>query len=277
VTDVVATYNFVSRPASLWTQTLVFARRNAEHIRQVPEKLLDVTLQPLMFVVLFAYVFGGAINVGGGGSYREYLLGGILIQSLGFGMMGPGTSIASDLAEGVISRFRAMPSTSTAYLLGHYLAEFAGLVLSIAILFGAGLIVGWRPHSDVLHVVEALVLLGLFASAMVWLGTFMGLMVRSADAVQGIGFMVVFPLTFTSSAFVPVATLPNLLQWVATYNPFSILINAVRTLLGNPVGAPAKDVWITHHPVGGAFAICLAILAIAIPLAVHRFKVRTTD
>jgi ABC transporter DrrB family efflux protein len=277
VTDVAATYDFVSRPTGIWTQTLVFARRNIQHIRQVPEKLLDVTLQPLMFVVLFAYVFGGAISVTGGGNYREYLLGGILIQSLGFGMMGPGMSMASDLTEGVVSRFRAMPSTSTAYLLGHYLAEFAGLVLSMVILFGAGLIVGWRPHSDVLHVVEAFVLLGLFASAMVWLGTYLGLIVRSADAVQGIGFMVVFPLTFTSSAFVPVSTLPNILQWVATYNPYSILINATRTLLGNPVGTPPKDVWIVHHAVSASFVICVAVLAVAIPLAVHRFKVRTTD
>ena len=277
MTDVAATYDFVSRPASLWSQTLVFARRNAQHIRQVPEKLLDVTLQPLMFVTLFAYVFGGAIHVTGGGNYREYLLGGILIQSLGFGMMGPGVSMASDLEEGVVSRFRSMPSTSTAYLLGHYLAEFAGLVLSIAILFGAGLVVGWRPHTDMLQAGEALLLLALFASAMVWLGMFLGLVVRSADAVQGIGFTVVFPLTFTSSAFVPVSTLPNVLQWVATYNPYSILINATRSLLGNPVGTPAKDVWIAHHAVGGAFAICAAILVVVIPLVVRRFKVRTTD
>ena len=275
MTDV--SLNFTSRPTSLWTQITVFARRNAEHIRQVPEKLLDVTLQPLMFTVLFAYVFGGAISAGGNVNYHEFLVGGILIQSLGFGMMGPGTAIATDLAEGVIARFRAMPTTGTAYLLGHYVAELMGQILSIAILLGAGLIVGWTPHTDVFHFVEALLLLVLFSSAMIWLGTLIGLLVRSADAVQGIAFVAIFPLTFTSSAFVPINTLPNVLQWVATYNPFSLLTNAVRTLFGNPTGPIAKDVWVMHHAVASSFGICALILAIAVPLAAHRFQVRNRD
>ena len=126
---------------------MVFARRNIEHIRQIPEKLLDVTMQPLMFVLLFAYVFGGAIAVQGG-NYREYLIGGILIQSLAFGMIGPATSIATDLTEGVIDRFRSLPVRRTAYLLGHYLAELAGMVLSIVLLLTAGFVVGWRTHTD---------------------------------------------------------------------------------------------------------------------------------
>ena len=117
--------------------TWVFARRNLEHIRQIPEKLLDVTIQPLMFTVLFAYVFGGAIDVGG--SYREYLIGGILVQTLVFGMMGPATSIATDLQEGVIDRFRSLPASNGAYMLGHVMAELAGMCLAITILLGAGL------------------------------------------------------------------------------------------------------------------------------------------
>src|SRR5262249_25115552 len=124
---------------SLWSDSLVFARRNIEHIRQIPEKLLDVTIQPLMFVLLFAYVFGGAISVTGG-SYREYIIGGILVQSVAFGMMGPATSIATDLTEGVIDRFRSLPTRRAAYLIGHYLAELAGMMLGVVILLGAGLI-----------------------------------------------------------------------------------------------------------------------------------------
>nr|AIA18797.1 ABC-2 type transporter [uncultured bacterium] len=275
MTDV--TFNFQSRPTNLWTQVMVFARRNAEHIRQVPEKLLDVTLQPLMFTVLFAYVFGGAIGVGGDVNYHEFLIGGILIQSLGFGMMGPGTAIATDLADGVVSRFRTMPTTGTAYLLGHYVAELLGQILSIAILLGAGLIVGWTPHTDVFHFLAALLLLVLFSSAMIWLGTLIGLIVRSADAVQGIAFVAIFPLTFMSSAFVPVSTLPNVLQWFATYNPFSLMTNAVRELFGNPTGPIAKDVWVVHHAVASGFAITVVILAICIPLAAHRFAVRNRD
>ena len=127
---------------------MVFARRNLEHIRQIPEKLLDVTIQPLMFVLLFAYVFGGAINTGAG-SYREFLIGGILVQSLAFGMMGPANSIATDLTEGVIDRFRSLPAARSAYLLGHYVAELAGLALSIVVLTGTGLLVGWRTHASV--------------------------------------------------------------------------------------------------------------------------------
>ena len=137
-----------------WSDTVVFAGRNIEHIRQIPEKLLDVTLQPLMFVLLFAYVFGGAINVGG--SYREYILGGILIQTLAFGLTGPGTAISTDLNEGVIDRFRSLPASRIAYVTGHYLAELAGMALSIVVLLGAGLIVGWRVHTDLLHIATAL-------------------------------------------------------------------------------------------------------------------------
>src|SRR5262245_64540904 len=125
--------------SALLSDTLVFARRNLEHIRQIPEKLLDVTIQPLMFVLLFAYVFGGAIHVTGG-SYREYIIGGILVQSLAFGMMGPATAIATDLTEGVIDRFRSLPASRFAYLLGHYVAELAGMLLSIAVLLVAGAI-----------------------------------------------------------------------------------------------------------------------------------------
>ena len=137
--------------ANWWSDTLVFAGRNIEHIRQIPEKLLDVTIQPLMFVLLFAYVFGGAIAVKGG-NYREYLIGGILIQSLAFGLTGPATAISTDLTEGVIDRFRSLPATRAAYLSGHYVAEMAGMALSIVVLLSAGLLVGWRTHTDILHV-----------------------------------------------------------------------------------------------------------------------------
>ena len=125
---------------------MVFARRHVEHIRQIPEKLLDVTLQPLMFVLLFAYVFGGAIGVEGG-NYREYLIGGILIQSLAFGMVGPAMSIATDLTEGVIDRFRSLPVRRTSYLVGHWIAELSGMALATVLILTAGFVVGWRTHA----------------------------------------------------------------------------------------------------------------------------------
>jgi ABC-2 type transport system permease protein len=262
--------------SSVFADATVFARRNLEHIRQVPEKLTNVTVQPLMFVLLFAYVFGGAINVKGGG-YKEYLIGGILIQTLAFAMLGPATSIATDLQQGVIDRFRSLPPRRSAYLLGHYLAELAGSLLTIIVLLGAGLIVGWRTHSSVLHVVEAMALLIVFASAMIWLGMWLGIMVRSPDAVMGIGFVLVFPLTFLSNAFVPLNSLPNVLQWFAVVNPISVLVAAVRTLFGNPVVPVDKRVWPMDHPVAGAWIYSILLLVIGIALAHAQYRKRTTD
>lgn len=261
---------------TLLTDSTIFARRNLEHIRQVPEKLTNVTIQPLMFVLLFAYVFGGAIKVGGAG-YKEYLIGGILIQTLAFAMMGPAMSIATDLQEGVIDRFRSLPSRRSAYLLGHYLAEMLGSILTIVILLGTGLLVGWRTHAPFLNVVEALALLLVFASSMIWLGLWLGILVRSPDAVMGIGFVIVFPITFISNAFVPIASMPNVLQWVASVNPVSVLIAAVRTLFGNPVSPVTKHVWPIDHPIGAAWLYCIVLVGIGWVIAQRRYKARTTD
>ncbi|HET6953158.1 MAG TPA: ABC transporter permease [Acidimicrobiales bacterium] len=257
-----------------WGHTLVFAQRNLTHIRQIPEKLLDVTVQPLMFVLLFSYVFGGAIDVGG--SYREYLIGGILVQSIAFGLIGPATSIATDLTEGVIDRFRSLPAPRSAYLSGHFLAEWAGMGVAMVVLMGTGLIVGWRTHTGLADVAAALVLLALFAAAMVWIGTLIGLIVRTPDAVMGVAFTAVFPLTFVSNAFVPVGSLPTVLQHVAAWNPVSVLVAAVRELFGNPSAPAAVDSWPLDHAVVAAFAWCAALLAVAVPLAMRRYRSRTT-
>jgi ABC-2 type transport system permease protein len=261
----------------LWRDSLVFARRNLEHIRQVPEKLIEVTVQPVMFVLLFAFVFGGAIAVGGENRYREYLIGGILIQSLAFGMTGPAISMANDLKEGVIDRFRSLPTTKAAYLVGHFLAELAGLTLAIVVLLGSGFVVGWRARTDVFHVVEALLLLLTFAASMIWVGTWIGLKARSADAVQGIVFTTVFPITFLSNAFVPINTLPNVLQWVASINPISVLVQAVRVLFGNPLAPIAKSTWPMTHPVAASWIYCAIILVVSVPGALRRYKARTQD
>ena len=273
---VYATDESRSRIASWWSDSLVFAGRNIEHIRQIPEKLLDVTLQPLMFVLLFAYVFGGAIHVGGG-NYREYIIAGILIQSLAFGLTGPATAIATDLTEGVIDRFRSLPASRTAYISGHYFAEVAGMAVSIVVLLASGLIVGWRAHTDFLHIATAVALLLAFSSAMIWVGTWIGLKVRSADAVMGVGFVAVFPLTFLSNAFVPIATLPEPLQWIAAWNPISVMVAAVRELFGNPLSPISKHTWPLDHPIPAAFLYCALIIAITVPASLRRYRARTSD
>jgi ABC-2 type transport system permease protein len=258
------------------SDSLVFARRNLEHIRQIPEKLTEVTIQPIMFVLLFAYVFGGAITVKGGG-YKEYLLGGILIQSIAFALMGPATALATDLQEGVIDRFRVLPTKRSAYMLGHFFAELAGSLLMIAVLFAGGLVVGWRPHTSVLLFAEAVALLIAFASGVIWLGLWLGALVRSPDAVMGIGFVIVFPLTFLSSAFVPMSTFPNALQWIASVNPISVLVAATRTLLGNPLSPAAKHLWPIDHPVTAAWIYVSILIVLGYTIAQRRYASRTAD
>jgi ABC-2 type transport system permease protein len=257
------------------SDTLVFARRSLAHVRQIPEKLIDVTLQPLMFVLLFAYVFGGVIAIPDG-SYREYLIGGILVQTIAFGIMGPANSMATDLTEGIVDRFRSLPTSPFAFLSGFMLAELAAAALAVAVMTVSGLIVGWRIESSLGSAVAGFGLLMLFAFAMLWLGTLLGLTARSPDAVMGIGFLVVFPLTFLSNAFVPAGGLPDGLRAIAEWNPISVMVAAVRTLFGNPTALPSGAAWPLAHPVPMALAWCGVILAIAVPAALWRFRARTT-
>jgi ABC transporter DrrB family efflux protein len=254
----------------------VLAKRQFAHIRQIPEKLLDVTLQPLMFVLLFAFVFGGVISVPGGGDYHEYLIGGILVQTLAFGMMGPGVSIATDLGEGIIDRFSSLPMSRPAYLIGHLTAEFCATILAVTIMVLTGLIVGWGISSSVLEALACFGLLFLIAIAMIWLGTLVGVLVRSPDAVQGIAFVAVFPVTFVANTFVPVGGLPDGLRQVAEYNPVSAWAAAVRTLFGNPTAIPDGAAWPLEHSVVASIAWCVAILAIVVPLTVRAYRKRTT-
>lgn len=260
----------------LVSDSLALAGRNLEHVRQIPEKLLDVTLQPIMFVLLFSYVFGGVINVPGG-DYKAYLIGGILVQTLAFGMMGPGVSIATDLGEGMVDRVRSLPTSRSAYLVGHFLAELAAAMVGIVVLVGTGFVVGWHIDSSVLEAIGGFALLILFAAAMIWLGTMVGVIARSPDAVQGFAFMTVFPLTFLSNAFVPVEGLPDGLQQIAEWNPVSAVVAAVRTLFGNPTAVPADAAWPLQHPVIAAVFWSLAFLAIAAPLTIWFFRRRTTE
>ncbi len=254
----------------------VLAKRQFAHIRQIPEKLFDVTLQPLMFVLLFSFVFGNVISVPGGGDYHEYLIGGILVQTLAFGMMGPGVSMATDLGEGIIDRFRSLPMSRPAYLLGHLSAEFAASTLAIGIMIVAGLVVGWGINSSPLEALGGFGLLFLLSISMLWLGTLIGVIARSPDVVQGIAFTTIFPLTFVANTFVPVGGLPEGLRQFAEYNPVSCWAAAVRTLFGNPTAIPDGSAWPLEHPVVASVAWCLAILAVVVPLTVRAYRNRTS-
>ncbi len=270
-----ATTSLLARVRWGLSDSLVLARRNLAHVRQIPEKLLDATVQPLMFVLLFAYVFGGAIHVAHGG-YREYLLGGILVQTLTFGIIGPATSIATDLTEGIVDRFRSLPMSRSAFLIGHLISDLAAALLALAIMIASGLIVGWRIHSDIPHALAGVALLTLFAFTMLWLGMLLGLIARTPDAVTGVAFIVIFPLTFLANTFVPVGGLPDGLREVAEYNPMSAAAAAVRTLFGNPTALPRGAAWPLQHPVLSALGWCGLTLLVVTPLAVRRYRARTT-
>jgi ABC transporter DrrB family efflux protein len=258
------------------SDSLVLARRNLSHVRQIPEKLIDVTIQPLMFVLLFAYVFGGAIAVPGG-DYHEYLMGGIFIQTLTFGVMGPAMSVATDLSEGVLDRFRSLPMARSAFLVGHVLAELAATLLGLTVMTVAGLIVGWRIHTDVPHAIAGFGLLVLVGFTMLWLGMLLGSVVRSADAAQGIVFIVIFPLTFIANAFVPAGTLPDVLKHFSDWNPVSALAAGIRTLFGNPTATPDGAAWPLQHPVVSSLLWCALLLAVTVPLAIAAYRKRTED
>ena len=252
---------------------LLVARRNLTHVRHVPEKLIDVTLQPLMFVALFAYVFGNAIHVPGG-DYREYLMAGIFVQTLAFGVMGTAVGMADDLGKGVVDRFRSLPMARSAVLAGRTLADMASSLLPVAVLTGTGLLVGWTVHASVASVAAGFALLLLFAYAMTWVGVLLGVLVRSADAAQGVVFVAMFPLTFLANTFVATRDLPAGLRAIAEWNPLSAVVAAVRELWGNPAGLTGDVAWPLAHPVGVALGWCAAILLVAVPLAVRGYRAR---
>jgi len=258
----------------LLADSLVLARRNLAHVRQIPEKLIDVTLQPLMFVVLFAYVFGNVIHIPGG-SYHAYLLGGIAVQTLVFGLMGPGTAIATDLREGIVDRFRSLPMSRSAYLIGHFAAEMLAAMLAILVLSISGVIIGWSINTDFAHALGGYALLLLLAATMIWIGTFLGVLVRSPDAVQGVVFIVVFPLTFIASAFVPLSGLPSVLRTFGEFNPVSTFAAGVRSLFGNPTAVPHAAPWPLQHAALASVLWCLLLLAVFVPATLAAFRART--
>jgi ABC-2 type transport system permease protein len=253
---------------------LAITRRNLTHVRHVPEKLIDVTLQPVIFVLLFAFVFGGAIDIPGG-SYREYLMAGIFVQTLAFGIMGTAVGLADDLGTGVVDRFRSLPMARSAVLAGRALADVLASVIAIAVLTVSGLAVGWGMHDGVLSAIAGFALLLFFAYAMTWAGILLGLLVRTPDAAQGVVFIAIFPLTFLANTFVATPDLPDGLRQFAEWNPISTVVAALRDLFGNPAGLSADAAWPLEHAVPLSVAWCVAIVAGCAPLAVRRYRAAT--
>lgn len=245
-------------------------RRNLLHIRRTPELLLDVTLSPIMFVLLFNFVFGGAINVGSEGgddaSYINFLMAGIFVQTIAFGGIYTSVLLANDLQKGMIDRFRSLPMFQSSVLTGRTLTDLLRAALAIGIMWAVGMLVGFRPEGGLLGAVAAIGLMLLFGFALSWVGVALGALVRTPEALQGIIFAAVFPLTFVSSAFVPTQSMPDWLAWFADRQPMTLVVNAVRDLT---LGINRYD---AEAP---AIAWSVAILVIAFPLAVWLYNRRT--
>jgi ABC-2 type transport system permease protein len=257
-------------------ESLVLARRTLAHVRQTPERLIQVTLQPIMFVLLFGYVFGGAIAIPGG-HYRQYLIGGVLIQTIAFAMFTPALHLAADLTEGIVDRFRTLPMSRGSFLLGHMLAGVATMSLMIAVVTVTGHLTGWGIHTDLPHAAAGYLLLFACGFTLLWLGALIGVSVRTPDAVMGLGMTVVFPLTFTACTYVPLTGMSPGLRQLAEVNPITCFATAVRSLFGNPTALPDSAPWTVTHPVLSSLAWCALLLTIAIPLALRGFRARTED
>src|SRR5437588_4389679 len=221
----------------LVTDTMIIAERNLVRLPRAPELLLAFTVQPIMFVLLFRYVFGGAIKTPGY-SYADFLIPGIIVQNIAFGGFVTALGLNEDVRKGLIDRFRSLPMARPAVLAGRTLSDVALNALSITILLITGVIIGFTFHTSVGDAIAGVLLLLLFGYAFSWVLAFIGLVAKSSETVNSIGFIIVFPLTFISSAFVPVASMPEGLQQFAEVNPFTIIVDAMRHLW---LGAPSNN------------------------------------
>jgi ABC-2 type transport system permease protein len=249
----------------------IVAWRNLKRVPRIPELAIFAVLQSIMFVLLFAFVFGGAIPLPGGGSYREYLMPGIYVQTLGFASITTAIGMADDMNKGLIDRFRSLPMARSGVLSGRTVADVVYNIGILIVLMLSGLVVGWRVHGSVGEFLFACFLLLFFTFAMAWIGVLLGLLVPSVEVAQQLGFLVIFPLTFLSNAFVPTETLPSALQPIAEWNPFSALTAATRELFGNPNPYPSGS-FPSEHAIFMSLAWTVVLLAVFAPMAVQRYR-----
>lgn len=257
--------------------SLVVAKRNLLRMMRIPEVVIFGLVQPIMFVVLFSYVFGGSINVPGAGldpsAYREFLMAGIFAQTVTFATAGAGAGIADDMHKGLIDRFRSLPMARGAVLTGRTLADLVQTALTLVVLAIVALIVGWRVHENVGRVLGGFALLLLLGYAFSWIGALIGLSVRTPEAATSGGLIWLFPLTFISNAFVPSDNMPAVLRHIAEWNPFSATVQACRELFGNlPPRFPVPDAWPMQHPVLASLLWSIVIIAVFRTLAVRKYR-----
>ena len=265
------------RPPSLLVSSAIVVRRNLIHIKRMPEMLLDVTIQPVIFVLLFAYVFGGSIAVAGDANYREFLVPGIMAQTIAFSSFIVAIGLTNDLSKGIVDRLKSLPIHRSSLLVGRSVSSLIHSSIGMTVMALTGLAVGWRIRGGVLDGIFGFGLMLLFGFAMIWAGILVGSMMRSIEAVQGLMFTVMFPLTFLANTFAPTENMPSWLRTIAEWNPISSLVQATRELWGNAPPAPADAAWPLQHAVPVTIGWCLVMTAVFAPLAVRAFRRRSRD
>jgi ABC-2 type transport system permease protein len=267
-----------SRRHLTWTirDGLVITKRNLIQIPRNPELLGFSTIQPIMFVVLFAYVFGAAIVLPGGGNYKEFLMAGIFTQVVAFSAASTSVGVAEDMTKGLVDRFRSMPMARSAVLSGRTVADIVRSSFQLLIMSLCGLAVGWRINDGIPRALLAFLLLLLFGFGMSWVGATIGLSVRSVEAANTAGFIWLFPLTFLSNAFVPIDGMPAWIRTVAEWNPVTATVSAARELFGNPNRFASTDSLPGRHPIGLSLAWSVVILVAFIPMAIRRYRRATS-
>ncbi|TFB52961.1 ABC transporter permease [Cryobacterium sp. TMT1-62] len=258
-------------PLSLWySDGWTVTKRNLIKIKRSPDMLVFAVIQPIMFVLLFSQVYAGSISVEGT-DYVQFLMAGIFAQTVVFGSTFSGAAMAQDLKEGIIDRFRSLPMTSSAVLIGRTNSDLALNTISMVIMMLTGLLVGWRVNSSVPEFLAGVGLLLLFSYSFSWVMALLGMSVKTPEVINNASFLILFPLTFISNAFVPSDTLPTPLRVFAEWNPVSSLVQAARELFGNEGTAPVPDIWTMQNPIATVLIGTTVMLVVFVPLCVRKF------
>lgn len=258
------------------TDGWVVAQRNLIKIKRVPEVLVFVLISPIMFVLLFAFVFGGAIDPPGSVNYKEWLIAGIFAQTVVFGATFTGAGLAEDMQKGIIDRFRSLPMSGSAVLVGRTTSDVVYNILSLIIMALTGLLVGWRIREGIVDAILGFALLLLFAYAVSWVMAFVGMLVPSVEVINNASFIVIMPLTFVSNAFVPTESFDGVLRTIVEWNPVSTLTQSSRELFGNTGGFEPTDAWSMQNPVLYTLIWVAIILVVFAPLAVRQYRLTTS-
>jgi ABC-2 type transport system permease protein len=259
------------------TDVLVLTGRNLAHIRREPLQLSDATIQPVLFTMLFVYVFGAGVALPGGGKYAAFAIAGLLALNLTTSSMGTAVGLSTDLNGGVVERFRTLPMWRPAVLVGRSLADLLTAALCASIVAITGFAVGWRPEGSIGATIGGFAVFLLFAYAMSWVCACLGIVSKGPESAQGIGLVIIFPLAFVSNALVPTRHMPTILRVIADWNPVSAVTAASRELFHNPNPSATIHAWPMQHPVAASVLWSIGLLAVFAPLAANLYRRRTTD